>query len=118
MHTLREEIFAGINIQELGLTKDYTGINFRKRNLYKYFEGINFAFTLKKIYYTTLVYGFVKNTTLLSLIVGGQLPNFQFFSADFNLLPPSQFVKILKKSNPPDYCHPPPNLIERKNILF
>ena len=88
LHTLREEIFAGINVRELGLTKDYTGINFRKRNLYKYFEGINFAFTIKKIYSTTLVYGFVKNTTLPSLIVGGQLPNFQFFSSDFNLLTP------------------------------
>ena len=33
---------------------------------------------------------------------GGQLPNFHFFSSDFNLLPPPppQFVKILKKSDP------------------
>ena len=61
LHTLREEIFAGINVRELGLTKDYTGNNFRKRNLYKYFEGINFACTLKEYFSTNLVYGFEKN---------------------------------------------------------
>ena len=69
--TLREEIFAGINFREfffehsvginfreLTFTKDFTGINFRECNFYKYFEGINFAFTLRKIFSTTLVYGF------------------------------------------------------------
>ena len=38
---------------------------------------------------------------------GGQLPNIQFFSSDFNLLKKKQSVKILKKSDPPIYCQPP-----------
>ena len=49
--------FAGINFREFGLTKDFTGINFRGRN-YKYFEGITCVITLRKIFSTTLVYGF------------------------------------------------------------
>ena len=56
LHTLREEIFAGINVRELGLTKDYTGINFRKRNLYKDFAEKKFPICLKEHFYITLVY--------------------------------------------------------------
>ena len=77
VHTLREEIFAGINIREFffghfaeinfrefgftkdfaginfresGLTKDFAGINFRERDLYKDFAAINFAFALRNIF--------------------------------------------------------------------
>ena len=45
--------------------------------------------------------------TLSSLIVGGQLRNFQFFSSDFNFITTYQLEKFLKKSDPPDYCLPP-----------
>ena len=71
-HTLREEIFAGINFRELGFTEDFAGINFRKLSLtkdfaginfrecalYKDFVGVNFAFSLKNTFSTILVYGF------------------------------------------------------------
>ena len=50
--------FAGINFRELSLTKDFAGINFRECALYKDFMGVNFAFSLKNIFSTTLVYGF------------------------------------------------------------
>ena len=70
--TLREEIFAEINVRELGFNKDFTGINFRELSLtndfaginfresalYKDFAGVNFAFSLKNIFSTTLLYGF------------------------------------------------------------
>ena len=62
LHTSREEFFAGINVRELGLTKDYTGINFRKRNQpLQIFRGNKFRVYLKEKFSTTLVYDLSKN---------------------------------------------------------
>ena len=85
MNTLREDIFAGINLREffwgyfaginfreLGFTEDFTGIdfrelsltkafariNFRESALFKDFARVNFTFAFRNIFSTNLAYGF------------------------------------------------------------
>ena len=60
------EDFAGINFHELSLTKDFAEINFRESALYDDFAGGNLKFTFKKIFPTTLVYGFENNLRKIS----------------------------------------------------
>ena len=49
-----------------------------------------------------------------SLIIGGQLPNFRFFSVHFNLSAPPQFTKILEISTPSHLLPTPQKELTKK----
>ena len=71
--------FVGIDIHDLGSTKDFTGIDFRGCDLYKDFAGIKFGGCLKK-HFGPLVY--LMGSIVIDLVCLSFCPSVCLFSKE------------------------------------